>query len=414
MASTELSLAWRNVWRNKRRTALTALALTFSTAVLVFFMSIQLSSYDAAINATCSIYQGHLQLQAKGYHDNPQIHRYLRNITSLRGKVEAISGVQAVSSRGIGFALLSSDSRSYGVQVVGVEPDREAKVSTIPTLVRKGNYLSERDSPEVVLGKTLAENLKVSVGDELTLLGQGLYGSLAVTVLKVKGIFESGSIDIDRGMVEIPLEQFQEVFGIPKGGHVVAVRTKDVASTPSLASVLRNELTCDMCPFPSATVLNWEELSPGLKESIELDMSMGWLFYLSLVVIVVFGVLNSFLMSILERTREFGMLIALGMGVNRISRLVFLEVLLLLLLGVLPGIVFGGMGTLYYGVHGFQIPGTEEVMKVWNLTSAVYPKLSFVSLTLAPSVVFLITLFVVIFPILRVRGLEAVEAMRAA
>ncbi|MCB0360073.1 MAG: hypothetical protein KDD44_10565, partial [Bdellovibrionales bacterium] len=140
--STTLALGWRNIWRHPRRSSLTLLAVAFAAAVLVFFIGLQLSSYDASIQASISIYHGALQVQPAGYQDEPRIGTALDDPEQLRQKIERLAGVRAATIRAEGFALASSESRSYGVQIIGVEPEREGAVSTIPGVVRSGSWLS--------------------------------------------------------------------------------------------------------------------------------------------------------------------------------------------------------------------------------------------------------------------------------
>jgi len=166
-------LAWRNIWRHPRRSWLTIAAIAFAATVLEFFIGVQLKSYDTAINASTRLFHGHVQIQMDGYLDKPSIRNAINNVVSLRAEVQALPAVQAASARAFSFALASSETRSLGVQVVGVEPQFEPGVSSIPGLIKKGAYFSTSSQYEALLGGALAKNLAISVGGELTLLGQG-------------------------------------------------------------------------------------------------------------------------------------------------------------------------------------------------------------------------------------------------
>lgn len=405
----ELSrLAWRNLWRNRRRTLLTAAMIGFASAILVFFICLQFSSYETSINASISIFQGHAQVQRQGYQDQPQVRLAIEDPEELRSKIARVAGVTNVAQRGAAFALVSSKDRTYGSQIVGVEPRSERLISSIPGVVRKGRYL-EGARYEAVIGEVLARNLKVTVGDELTLLGQGRDGSFAATVLPVVGIFVSGSVELDRALIQMPLAAFQEVFSMGTRAHSLVIRA---AGLEKLEGV-KEQVSALIAPESKLAFLTWDELTPGLKEAIELDMASGWLFYLSLVLIVSFSVLNTFLMSVLERTREFGILLSLGMRPARITQLVYLECVFLSLVGVLLGIIIGGAVVIYFGVYGFSIPGSEEIMKIWNLPAAIYPRLSFTGLTLGPGLVLGMSILAVTYPAFRVFRLRPLEALHA-
>ncbi len=407
-------IAWRNIWRNKRRTLITGAAIAFSSAILIFFIGLQLSSYSAAIQATTSIFQGHLQIMLPAYNEEGEIRDTFQHAETLREKLLRVDGISDIAPRAEGFAILSSASRTFGAKILGVLPEQERNLSTIPGLMKSGTYLSSPTAKELVLGKTLARNLKVEVGDEVTLLGQGKDGSTAAALLTVKGIFESGSLDLDRALLEIPLGTFREVFSLghlqDNEAHLFAARVNHIMQTEKVVDRLNHNFRSAEAELEAYT---WDQITPGLKQAIELDMASGWLFYLSLIVIVVFGVLNTFLMSILERTKEFGMLLALGMNPKSIVSLILLECVLLLCVGIIPGIALGAGILYYFHIYGFSIPGTEEAMKMWNLPSAIHPEITLLNLSLGPSILFLLAVVLIIPFVLRIFKLEPLEAMRA-
>ena len=200
-----LNMAWRNIWRHKRRTWLTATAMIFSNVLLVFMIALQFGSYDMMIDNTLRAFSGHLQVQADGYQDNPRLRTSIAGIGALSDELRRALPQASVAGRAAAFALASSDQRSFGIQLVGVQPQSEPAVSTLPGLVSRGRYLSGANTPEIVIGSVMARNLKVGVGDEITLLGSGRDGSFAAGIVSVAGIFESGSADLDRSMAEVPL-----------------------------------------------------------------------------------------------------------------------------------------------------------------------------------------------------------------
>lgn len=399
-------LAWRNIWRHPRRTVLTLLAIAFASTVLVFFIGLQLSSYDATINATVSVYHGALQIQREGYLDKPQMRLVLEDPRPILDAIKAVNGLAAAAPRAEGFALLSSGDRTYGAQIVGVDPQLEPKVSTIPGLVERGGYLT--DGCSFFLGRDLAKNLHVDVGEELTLLGQGRDGSLAATVLPVSGTFASGSQEIDRGMAQMPLDCFQESFAMGRAVHSIVLSADEVAHVEKLERALEQRLA----PASGAVVLRWDELMPGIKQMIELDMSSGWFFYFALILIVAFSVVNTFFMAVLERTREFCVMLSLGMRPAYLCRLVILESVMLVASGLLLGIAIGAAIIFYFGRTGFSVPGMEEVAQQWNLPGAIYPRITWRALTDGPVVIFLVSLAAAVFPAARVLRLNPTEGIR--
>ncbi len=404
-----LRMAWRNLWRHKRRTWLTALAMIFSNVLLVFMISLQFGSYDMMINNTLQAFSGHIQVQHPGYNDNPKLRQSIPAVVPLAVELRSTLPGAHIAARGAAFALVSSDQRSLGIQIIGVEPDHEPWVSTLPGLVREGRFLKDSLAAEIVIGRVLARNLKVSVGDELTLLGSGRDGSFAAGVVTVTGIFDSGSGDLDRSLAEVPLRYFQETFAMRDHGHSVVVAVDEIDTVPTAFAAVSHEIQ----DKPDLTALDWNQLQPGLKQAIQADMSSAWFMYGLLIILVAFSVLNTQLMSVLERTREFGVITALGVKPRKLASLVILETALMALLGLVIGVAIGWMVAAYLNTVGFHYPGMEQMAEKFNLPDRVYPSVTFFSMILGPGVVFLFSLLAAVYPSLRLFRLQPVEAMRA-
>ncbi len=402
-------LAWRNLWRHRRRTWLTVGAMVFCNALLVFMISFQFGSYGMMIDATLSIMTGHLQVQHKNYNADPRMRYTVPDGLSLARQLRQQTGLESMAARGTAFALASSAERSFGIQITGVEPDHEPLVSNLPGLVRQGRYLEGLTTEEIVVGSVLARNLKVEVGDELTFLGSGRDGSFAAGIVTVVGIINSGNADLDRVIAQVPLGYFQDSFAMGGAVHNIAAWVEDLAAVQPMKKRLQ-ALVAD----PDLVVLDWDQLQPGLRQAITADITSGFVMYAVLIVLVAFSVLNTQLMSVLERTREFGVMMSLGLRPGTLGRLVLLETAVMSLLGLVLGALLGIVITLYFQVYGFYIPGMEEAMAQYNLPGRLYPHISLLSVILGPSVVFIGGMLAAIYPSLRLYRLEPVQAMRAA
>lgn len=403
-------IAWRNLWRNRRRTWLTAGAIAFSTIILVAWVPMQFGLYDIMINGSLGFFPGHAQIQRPGYQDKPKIRNTIANAETLAATLRKNNLYTGVAVRAQSFALLSSGTRSYGAQIIGVEPKFESGTSSIPGLVKQGHYLTAINAKEIVVGTTLARNLKLNIGDELTLLSSGKDGSTAVAIFPVVGIFESGSIELDRYFAEIPLHTFQDIFSMGNSAHTIAIVGNSLDEQPQVIAALNSAIA----EQNNLVVLGWEKLVPGLEEGIRVDKVSGAIFLGMLIAIIVFSIVNTFLMSVLERTREFGLMLALGSRPSRIAGLMMLESALLTFLGLIIGIVIGGM--LVYWSHkvGVSYDGLEEMAKAYNLPvlSRIYPQINLFNFLLGPVTILVATNLAAWIPLLRIRKLEPVEAMR--
>jgi len=410
--SIETKMAWRNIWRNPRRTILTVCAITFATVLLVFMLSFQFGSYETMINTSVKISTGHLQVQAEKYQEKKSIRFVIPDPRAIGDIVDQIPEVAAYTFRGQAFALISSKDRTYGVVVTGIDPQKEATVSRIKKLIQAGNFLAADDVNQALVGNLLAKNLRVSIGDELTLLGQGRDGSIGATVVQVKGIFRSGIDEFDRSAMQIPLSTFQETFSMEGTVHEVVIIAKSLSDVSRIKAQLKAALAVVNNHKPLKT-LDWQELMPGLRQAIEMDLVSGLIFYGLLIIVVAFSILNTFLMAIFERTKEFGVMMAVGTTPRRLTKILLIESMSMTLIGIITGIFIGIGITYYFQIHGIDFSGGSELLSQFGITGRMYPKLSLLSVSIGPFMVLFFTFFAALYPALKVRRLRPVEAMTA-
>ena len=411
--SIDAKMAWRNIWRNPRRTLLTMGAIAFSSLLLVFMLSFQFGSYETMINASVKIHTGHLQIQAKGYQAKKNIRRVVTDPAAMGNILKKIPQVVAYTYRAQAFSLVSSKKRTYGIGVTGIDPVREARVSHLKSLIRQGRYLSEGDTDQALVGELLAKNLRVGLGDELVVLGQGYDGSIAAFVVKIKGIYRSGMDEFDRASIQIPLRFFQDAYTMDGAVHQVVAIAESLSDISAIKARITSWLSSLNPDYPLA-VLDWEQLMPGLRQAIEMDLISGIIFYALLVLVVAFSILNTFLMAIFERTREFGVMMAIGTTPGRLTKLLLIESLTMTMAGIVAGILIGCLVTLYFQVHGINLGGSAELLSQYGISGLIYPRLSLLSIMIGPCMVLAITFFAALYPALKVRSLRPVEAMGAA
>jgi ABC-type lipoprotein release transport system permease subunit len=405
-----LALAWRNIWRRPQRTVLSLMSIAIVTALLVFMLSFQLGVYGTMKEATLRMVDGFAQIQPAGYADDPALDRTIAHPESLVRQAVAIDGVATAAPRVNAFAILANGDRSYGAMVIGVAPASEAKVSSLASMVREGRYLKASDDDAAVVGALLARNLGVSVGNKVTLLGSARDGSVAADALRVVGIYRSGVPELDRAILEMPLARAQDTFGMTDRANTIALGGPSLASVdgalPALDRLGRRH---------GVSVLDWTKLEPALSDAISLKVATSMLFYVTLVAVVSFIILNTLLMSVLERTREFGILLALGMRPRLIGRMVWIELLGLALVGCVIGLAIGSAATLWFEQHGILYPADmAKLMAQYGLPQRLYPTFTALSASLGPGAILTAIAVGGIVPYLRVARLTAALAMRAA
>ncbi len=383
-------------------------AVAFAALILVFMLSFQLGSYEAMVNSSVKIHTGHLQIQHQGYEAEPKMRLAVPSPDETARRLDRIGTVAAYTFRAEAFSVVSSENRTRGVLVTGIDPGKEPAVSSLKAIVKQGTFLEPGDTDRVLVGNLLARHLQAGVGDELTLIGQAKDGSVAACAVRIKGIFSSGIDEFDRRALHMPLAYFQEIYAMGSSVH------KIVAVADSLFDVegIKKKLVSTLDREDHLTVLDWKQLMPGLVQGIKLDLSSAAIFYFILVIVVAFSILNTFLMAVLERKKEFGVMLAVGVKPGRLMKLVLMESTALTLAGVLTGCLGGTALTLWFQAHGIDLAGLSEILKEYGMSGKVYPRLSAVSLCAGPLAVLFITVVSALYPAVKVTGIEPADAVK--
>jgi len=402
-------LAWRNLWRRPQRTLLSLGSIALVVALLVFLLSFQVGVYATMKENTLRIFDGYAQFQPPDYAADPAIDRVIEHPQGLARAAVGIAGVTAAAPRVNGFAILANGERSYGAVIAGVEPQNESRISTIGATIRAGRYLASGDRDAAILGDALARNLQLSVGGRVSLLGAARDGSIAADVLQVVGIFRSGIPQLDRSILEMPLRRAQDTFAMNEGVNTIALGGGTLAGVdaalPQLSALGMRH---------AVAVLDWAALEPAMRDAITLKYAMSFLFYFTLVAVVAFIILNTLLMSVLERTHEFGVLLAVGMRPHSIGLMVWAELLVLALCGCAMGFAIGAGATLWLAQHGISYAGLADLLAQFGLPPRLYPSLTVASALTGPTALLTAIACGGIVPYLRVARLTAAAAMRAA
>ena len=401
------ALAWRNLWRRPQRTLLSLAGIVLVDALLIFVISFMVGVYGVMKETTLRIFDGYAQMQPAGWADDPTLERGIAHPLALARMARAVDGVTAAAPRVNAFAVLAHGPRSYGAAVVGVDPTAEARVSTIAGSIVQGRYLVPGDSAAAVVGEMLARDLGLAVGGQVTMLGAGRDGSAAADVLTVVGVYRSGISDMDRAILEMPLARAQDDFDMSGAANTIALGGRSLeavnAAAPALRAIGRRA---------GATLVDWAALEPALDQAITLKWATSMLLYFTLVAVVAFITLNTLLMSVLERQREFGVLLALGMRAGQVGAMVWLELLGLALLGAAVGMTLGAGATLWLQQVGIVIPGIEHVTAQFGMPERLRPTLTPFSLLVGPLALTVCIVIGGVAPWLRVRRLTPADAVR--
>ncbi|ACY49411.1 ABC transporter permease [Rhodothermus marinus] len=400
-------VAWRNLWRNRRRTLIVLSSVVVGVFVLVLFDTLNLGMVEQMLDNQLRLHIGHVQIHHRGYHANPAVERFFRKAEALRQQVAAEPEVRAVAPRVLVHGLLSSAYNNGGVQLVGVAPEAESLVTFIADQIVAGRYLTGEGS-EILIGERLARKLEVRLGDRVVAMAARPDGQIGSEVFRVVGLFRTVSADFDRTMAFIPIDRARAMLGLPPdAAHELAVLLDDVRQADALKTRLQAALP------DTLEVLTYRDVVPLLVMQRDLYAEMMYLFYLIIGVALIFGIINAMLMAVLERLPEFGVLRALGMSEGRLFLLVSLESLLLGLLGTAIGWALSLPVYAYLARHGLDLAVFSEALAAFGVGSVIYPRLTLRVVWNAWLIIPLVAWLGALYPAWRAIHVEPVEAMRA-
>ena len=402
------ALAWRNLGRNRRRTVITVLAVAFATLFAVAMRGVQLGTYEENIAFALRLFPGAVQVQARGYLENPTLFKSFMPSPALLAAVRANPAIYGYAPRVCADGLVGAGGTSLGAALFGIDPRLEAGVTTFTGRVHEGYFFEGDSSGEVVLGFRLLENLKASVGDSVVILSQGYDGTLGNRRYRVAGTVKTGSDVFDGSSVFLGLGTLQDLLGIGDRVHVLALAVPDLADVDDAVASLASSVDTS-----SIVVLPWRAVVPDLEQVIELDNVSGMIFLGILIVVVAFGILNTVLMSVTERFREFGVLLSLGMPQGKLVRIVFLETMFITLIGLAAGNLLA-LGTNYYLMtHPIEFTGEYgKILAEYGFLPMMRSTVSGTSFLNTSLAVLGISLIATIYPLYRTWRLEPLRGIR--
>ena len=398
-----LKLAWRNLGRNRRRTGLTVATVALGLALLLVTLGLGDGSHLQMIDNAVRMGSGHVLIQSRGYHALGGVQRALGEKTRsrIRTWIEQLgdaSPVRNVVERVFASGLASSADGSTGVRIIGTRSGPENEVSKFGEKLVQGEFLPPGAGNQAVIGSGVARKLRVGLGSKFVVLSQAAGSSeLQSRLLRVSGVLQTGLEDLDQSLVIIPLGVAQELLLLPRQVHQVAVFLDDVEASGALSQRGRKELP------ESVEVLTWAEAMPELNDFIRIDDAGNYLFNGIFLLLIAFVVLNTLLMSALERKREYALLDAIGLSPSGRFFMMFTEAVLLALLSTSAGLALGYGAHLYLESSGLPLAAFYEGEGELSAAGAVmdpvlYSRLSAERLVVSTSIIVSLTLVLALVP----------------
>ncbi len=351
-----LRLSWRSIWRNRRRTAITVSAISFALALAVFFLAFAGGVYQQMIDDAVRMQAGHITLEHPEYRDAPAVDLTVRPAGVLRDRLGRLEGVERTKLVVLGQGVARVGTGAVGVAVWGVEPAAEREGSLIARKLVEGEYLRDDDRGKAVIGAKLARRLKLKVGKKLVLSCNNAKGDLIEELVRVRGVFSTGADEIDGYLIQVPMAFAQKLFGLrPDEVTQLGLVLQDSSERDEVLVRAQAEVG-----DATVAVLPWEAVLPELAAYIKLDGGSNFVMQGILIFLSLFTIFNTILMSVVERTREFAVLLALGTPAWRLRAQIVIESALVGLVGVGVGLLIGGLAGYAMQVYGLDLSALYE------------------------------------------------------
>jgi ABC-type lipoprotein release transport system permease subunit len=402
---TNLKLAWRNIWRNKRRTLITVASIFFGVLLSAYMTSMQEGSYDKMVEIVVKFYSGYMQVHHEDYWENKSINNSFDYDQALVDQLKANPEVDFVIPRLESFGLASTGELTRGSAIFGIVPEIETQLTGIANKIVSGKYLQPADDG-VVIGDGLAKYLKLGLNDTLVIITQGYHGVSAAGKFPVHGIIKHVSPELNKSIIYMELKTCQSFLGAENKLTSLVVNVADNNAMNRTLKKLKTEIRS---PF---SVMSWEEMQPEVVQQIESDRAGGIIMKAILYIVIAFGIFGTIMMMIAERRREFGVMISIGMQKRKLSVVLFIETLFIGLLGILSGIAVSLPLLLIQARNPIPLTGeTGKLMEDFGFEPYMF-------FSTAPEVfwqqaisVFVLTLLIGIYPIVATLRIKAIKAM---
>ena len=401
-------IAWRNVLRARRRTVITLALSTISTAFFIFYVAMMDGSYAKIFKDSVEIYPGYVQITHSGYRDDPGYEHLIFDAKNVEKAIRETPGIALFAERFEGFALYASDENSIGGMFAGIDPEKEKSLSRVYKAMKEGAYLEPGDTDKLLIGADFAKRLGVKVGDKVSIITNATDYSFAADNLTVKGIFQTHLHDFDASAAFVTKSYFDRVMLSQNMATHIIVLPADTRESAAIAQALREKLA-----GTDYEVQDWHQYMSEIIEAMEFDRYNGIIMMWLFLIIILFVIMIYALLTIFSRTKEIGIMRAIGTTPLQIFYILMLETLILGVISVAIGGVIGGWLSYYFELHPIHMESFEEAYRQYGIVEAVLPTdFSWGVVLKGTGTMLVLNLLCALYPILRVNRFKPVDAIR--
>lgn len=399
-------LSWKNIWRNKQRSIVVITAVTLGVFAGVFMIAFMNGMVEDRIKAVIQTEISHIQIHRPGFKENNDFSLILNNADSILQQVKQNKNVSAASKRIVISSLAASAETNTGVKIMGIIPDEEKKVTNINSKIIEGNYFESKKKNTVVIGKKLAEKLKVNIKNKIIITVQDINKNITSGAFRVTGIYETVNNMYDEANIFVRYDDLCTLTGLSKTeAHEIAILLNENKNSKPVTQELKKK-------FPALEIQDWLEISPEAGYLVSAMDQYMFVFILIILLALCFGIINTMLMVVLERVKEIGMLMAVGMSKLRIFFMIMLETVFLSLTGGLTGVIIGYFTCNYLEKVGMDLYFWKEAYASIGYSSFIYPTIDTSTLISTTVMVIFTGIVSALYPAYKALRFNPAEATR--
>jgi len=401
-------LAWRNMWRSRRRTLITISSIFFAVIFAILMRVAVVGLFDKLIADTVSLTSGYIQVHHSGYWENRSVDSTFEQNPKLVNILDHEKDVTAWAPRLESFGLASSGDRTKGIMVVGVDPEKENSVSNLAQKIISGKYLAENDKG-IILAEGLASYLKLKINDTVVLIGQGYQGNMASGKYPVIGIAKLGIPEMNKGMAWLSMAAARDLLSTGARYTSISILINDQGKLDELKQNLILQTKGD-----GYEVMTWKEMIPELDQLFQAKMAQNVIMSGVLYLVIAFGIFGTILMMLNERLHEFGILIAIGMKKGLLAGVVVIELVLMSVVGIILGAVCIYPVVLYYHIRPIKLTGDMgKSTELYNIEPVIQMSTNISNFIIQGYVVLMIAIVLSLYAIFKIHKIKVIEAINS-
>lgn len=400
-----LALAWKNIWRNKKRSLIITIAIAFGLWGGLFSGAVMMGMVESVVETAINRDLSHIQIHKMDYSKEKEIVNYIPGSIHVLENIRKIDGVKMVSGRTLINGMISSPTSSFGTKIIGINPESAKQVTDIHQSLVEGKYFGEKYRNQIIVGKKLTERLDLKLRSKVVLSFQNLEGEITYIACRIVGIYKTASTLFDESNAYVQQNDLFRVLNSEPVFHEIAIRVDNTEQITPVADLIKSK-------YESLEIKTWSQLAPEVAFLSETTEIYTYVFVAIILLALLFGITNTMLMSVVDRIREFGVLLAIGMKKGRVFVMIVLETLLLSFTGGIVGTLISVLSIAYFSGSGMDLSAIAASLESFGASTMLYPFLPMAMYVILTVMIIIAANIAALLPAWKAMHLVPSEAIR--